>query len=91
MNISSTSNTPRAVSEEEAARFLGISRSSLRKGRMAGRRAAQMSSPPFVKMGRRVLYLIDDLETWLRSLRKENDLRVETVQQLGSSRSGPAL
>ena len=91
MNISSTSTTPRAVSEEEAARFLGISRSSLRKGRMAGRRAAQMSSPPFVKMGRRVLYLIDDLESWLRGLRNVNDLKAKPVQSAGRSRSGPAL
>jgi hypothetical protein len=63
----STTSTihPRAVSEEDAARYLGISQSSLRKGRMAGRRHAQMSSPPFVKMGRRVVYLIDDLDSWI--------------------------
>ncbi len=65
-NPSTTSTiAPRAVSEEDAARYLGISQSSLRKGRMAGRRRAQMSSPPFVKMGRRVVYLIDDLDSWI--------------------------
>lgn len=76
MNIpstTSTSTTPRAINEEEAARFLGISRSALRKGRMVGRRDAQMSSPPFVKMGRRVLYLVDDLENWLRKFRCGNE------------------
>lgn len=71
MKTPTPSNTPCAISEEEAARFLGISRSSLRKGRMPSRRAAQMSSPPFVKMGRRVLYLVDDLEQWLQGLRHD--------------------
>lgn len=69
-----TEVTPRVVSEEDAARYLGISRSSLRKGRMPGRRAALMSSPPFVKIGRRVGYLIEDLETWLRQCRHCNEL-----------------
>lgn len=64
--------TPRVVSEEDAARYLGVSASSLRKGRMPGRRAAQMPSPPFVKIGRRVGYLIEDLETWLRQCRHDN-------------------
>jgi len=66
----------RAVSEGDAARYLGISQSSLRKGRMAVRRTAQMSSPPFVKMGRRVVYLIEDLDLWLESQRNENLLKV---------------
>jgi len=66
--------TPRVVSEEDAARYLGISQSSLRKGRMAGRQAAQMSSPPFIKMGRRVGYLLEDLDNWLRQSRHEAKL-----------------
>lgn len=75
-NASTTSTiAPRAVSEEYAARYLGISQSSLRKGRMTGRRSAQMSSPPFVKMGRRVVYLIEDLERWLQVQRNENALK----------------
>ncbi|MBX3674325.1 MAG: helix-turn-helix domain-containing protein [Burkholderiales bacterium] len=68
-----TEVTLRVVSEEDAARYLGISRSSLRKGRMQGRRATMMSSPPFVKIGRRVGYLIEDLEAWLRQCRHDND------------------
>lgn len=76
-NASTTSTiAPRAVSEEDAARYLGISQSSLRKGRMAGRRRAQMSSPPFVKMGRRVVYLVEDLDGWLQRQRNENDLKI---------------
>lgn len=71
---------PRAVSEGDAARYLGISQSSLRKGRMAGRRSAQMPSPPFVKMGRRVVYLIEDLDRWLESQRNENVLAIGGVK-----------
>jgi len=72
--MKATASTPgpialRAVSEGDAARYLGISQSSLRKGRMAGRRTAQMSSPPFVKMGRRVVYLIEDLDAWISTNR----------------------
>lgn len=72
--------SPRAVSEGEAARYLGVSQSSLRKGRMAGRRSAQMSSPPFVKMGRRVVYLIEDLDRWLQIQRNENELNIGGAQ-----------
>lgn len=78
----STASTlsPRAVSEGEAARYLGVSQSSLRKGRMAGRRSVQMSSPPFVKMGRRVVYLIEDLDRWLQIRRNENELDIGGAQ-----------
>ncbi len=44
---------------------------------MAGRRASQMASPPFVKMGRRVGYLLDDLDDWLHRSRRENELAGE--------------
>lgn len=57
--------TRRALNEAEAADFLGISRSSLRKGRMNGTRANHLVPPPFVRLGRRIVYLIDDLSAYL--------------------------
>lgn len=81
LNTSTASTlSPRAVSEGEAARYLGVSQSSLRKGRMAGRRSVQMPSPPFVKMGRRVVYLIEDLDRWLQIRRNENELDIGGAQ-----------
>ncbi len=59
----------RGLSEEEAAHYLGISRASLRQGRMEGRRANRLPPPPFVKLGRKILYLKDDLDQWLEANR----------------------
>lgn len=59
----------RGFSEEETAHYLGISRASLRQGRMEGRRANRLPTPPYVKLGRKILYLKDDLDRWLEENR----------------------
>lgn len=60
----------RAVLDEiEAAAYTGISISSLRKGRMNGKRDNYVVPPPYLKLGRRVAYLKADLDTWLLSHR----------------------
>ena len=56
---------PLAVSEADAARLLGISRSTLRKGRLNGPRSGRMETPPWISMGRRILYRFDDLREFL--------------------------
>jgi excisionase family DNA binding protein len=48
----------RKLSVQEAARFLGLSVSTLNKMRLDG------SGPPFLKLGRRVLYDIQTLDAW---------------------------
>lgn len=55
-----------AINEVEASKLLGISVSSLRKARMNGKRMNRMVSPPYVRLGRRVLYLFSDLESWIK-------------------------
>ena len=63
-------NLLRAVLDEiEAAAYTGISISSLRKGRMNGKRDNYVEPPPYLKLGRRVGYLKADLDTWLLSHR----------------------
>jgi hypothetical protein len=62
---------PRAMSESEAATYVGVSRISLRQGRCNGRRNNQMPPPPYVKIGRKILYLRDDLDRWLENNRIE--------------------
>jgi predicted DNA-binding transcriptional regulator AlpA len=50
-----------ALNTITAARFLGLSPSTLAKMRLSG------NSPRFLKLGRRVLYRRVDLESWLES------------------------
>lgn len=59
------------LTEAAAATFLGISESSLRKGRMNGKRAKHIEPPPYVKLGRRVIYLIPDLYAYLERHRAQ--------------------
>lgn len=59
----------RALSEAEAASYLGISVSSLRKQRMNGEREGHMPLIPWVRFGRRIVYLRDCLDTALESNR----------------------
>ena len=56
---------PRLLMEKQAAPYIGMSRSFLRQSRMNGRRQNRTAGPPFLKIGRKVLYLTEDLDTWL--------------------------
>ena len=60
---------PRGLSEELAATYSGVSVSALRKARMDGGRICHLPPPPYVRLGRKVIYLIDDLDHWLESNR----------------------
>ncbi len=60
----------RGLSEAEAANYIGMSRSFLRQARMDGRRLNRTPGPPFTKIGRKVLYLQDDLDAWLEAHRQ---------------------
>jgi hypothetical protein len=53
--------THRSISEKEAAIFIGVSVSALRKSRMNGARDKHLPPPPFIQLGRRVVYLTSDL------------------------------
>jgi hypothetical protein len=53
------------LNEAEAADYTRVSVSSLRKGRMNGRRDNHVEPPPYLKLGRRVAYLRTDLDAWL--------------------------
>lgn len=60
----------RALSEIEAAIYIKMSRSFLRQDRMNGIRHNRTPGPPFIKIGRTVRYLKDDLDQWLESHRE---------------------
>lgn len=50
-----------AITASEAARFVGLSESTLAKLRLYG------NGPTYCKLGRRVVYRPADLEVWLQS------------------------
>ena len=59
----------RAYTEAEAAEYIAMSRSFLRQDRMNGPREGRTHAPPYIKAGRAVRYLVEDLDTWLLSHR----------------------
>lgn len=70
----------KVLSEIETAEYIGMSRSFLRQSRMEGNRASRTPAPPFVKIGRSVRYIKDDLDKWLDSLQK-----LEHLSQCGGA------
>ncbi len=59
------------LTEKQAAPYIGMSRSFLRQSRMNGKRQNRTAGPPFLKIGRKVLYLADDLDDWLQEHRRD--------------------
>ncbi len=64
----------RALSEKETSEYIGMSRSFLRQSRMEGNRSTRTPAPPFLKIGRSVRYLREDLDNWLDSFSKLTNL-----------------
>ena len=73
-----TTNNPssRSLTEIQAARYIGMSRSYLAQSRMDGNRDKRTPAPPFIKIGRSVRYLREDLDSWL-----DNFLKLEHLGQ----------
>ena len=57
------------LDEKAAAKWLGVSVASLRRGRSEGKTGGRTQMPPFVRVGGRVYYRRIDLEAWVSSLR----------------------
>lgn len=64
----------RALTEQETAEYIGMSRSFLRQSRMEGNRENRTPAPKFIKIGRAVRYLKEDLDIWLDSFYKQSHL-----------------
>lgn len=56
-----------ALDEKEAAKYIAMSRSFLRRARMEGRTKSGSVGPAFVKVpgGRGIRYRVTDLDAWL--------------------------
>ncbi|MHC5307777.1 helix-turn-helix transcriptional regulator [Bartonella sp. LJL80] len=59
MNTPSFKFPPQYMSTPQAAHYLGVSPRTLEKYRITGQ------GPLFYKIGRRVVYTIEDLEVWI--------------------------
>gem|GEM_PF-1303626 len=66
-NLNDTNN-PLLLTEIEAAKFLGVSVSYLRKSRCEGTRKQKTPAPPFVRVGRSIFYRLADLIVWVNGL-----------------------
>jgi predicted DNA-binding transcriptional regulator AlpA len=60
----------RSFTEQETAQYIGMSRSYLRQGRMNGDRKNKTPAPPYLKIGRSIRYLKEDLDSWLEQFRQ---------------------
>lgn len=56
----------KVMKTREAATYIGSSASTLEKLRLTG------GGPPFAKIGRRVVYRIEDLDAWLAANRRRS-------------------
>lgn len=65
-----TCTNGKALTEYEAAKFIGMSRSYLRQSRMNGNREGRTPAPPWLKIGRSIRYRVDDLDSWLDQFRQ---------------------
>jgi excisionase family DNA binding protein len=54
-----------ALTEKEAAHYLGLGVGTLQKSRMIGNLRGKLPPPPFIKLGKAVRYLKADLDKWL--------------------------
>lgn len=62
----------RALTEEDAARYIGMSTHFLEKARQNGRIGNRTPGPAYVRIGggRAIRYLIEDLDAWLEKHRQ---------------------
>ena len=63
-----SSSNGHVMPERDAARYLGMSVSWLRKSRMEGATTA----PPFLKIGKAVRYARSDLDIWIAGRRRRS-------------------
>ncbi|MGL1959113.1 MAG: helix-turn-helix domain-containing protein [Colwellia sp.] len=64
----------RLMTEQETSEYICMSRSFLRQSRMEGHRENRIPAPPFIKIGRSIRYMREDLDAWLDSFQKHNNL-----------------
>jgi hypothetical protein len=64
----------RSLKDKEASIYIGMSSSWLRHSRIEGAGSGRLQGPQFIKVGRCVRYLIEDLDLWLEKFQKLDHL-----------------
>lgn len=64
----------RSFTEQEASVYIGMSRSFLRQDRMNGIRKNRTPGPNYVKIGRAIRYLKEELDRWLENYKVERNI-----------------
>ena len=62
-------NNQLTFTEKQAARYIGMSKYFLQRDRCCGVTGRRTPGPAFIKMGRSVRYLKDDLDQWINQHR----------------------
>lgn len=57
------------LTEKQAAEYIGMSRSFLSQARMNGQREKRTNAPPFIKIGKAIRYLRQDIDEWIATNR----------------------
>ena len=60
--------------EEEAARYIGMSRAYLRQDRMIGTLRSRTPRPSYYQIGRTIRYARHDLDAWLAQFKVMRDI-----------------
>lgn len=88
-------STSRGLAPKQAAHYLGIGEQTLRKQRSGVIKEGRMPLVPFARAGRRIIYLIDDLDRWLEarstSANRSAPCRVDAQQGQAFLESRPAV
>ena len=69
MATATTRNNNAPLNERDAAEYIGVSPSYLRHSRVRGTTKCT-DAPPFIKIGKSIRYLPDDLESWRAARRR---------------------
>lgn len=62
------------LSEIDAAKYIGMSRSFLRHARIDGNRSSRTPAPKFIKIGRSIRYMRQDLDDYLAQFPRLNHI-----------------
>ena len=63
----------RSYNEAEASEYIAMSRAYLRQDRMNGIREGRTAGPKWIRIGRSIRYLREDLDAWLEQHRVERE------------------
>lgn len=83
-----TQSTSRGLAPKQAAHYLGVGEQTLRKQRSGVIKEGRMPLVPFARAGRRIIYLVEDLDSWLEA-RSASNHRPEPDRAAGHGTPAP--